>query len=492
MTASAHSTAQRATRGTILLAGRSGLVQLAQVASSLIIARVVVPDAYGAFAVAVTGVGFARYIGDLGVSNSLLALPKVTSGLMRSGALISLVCGVVATLVLFGLAAPLAAILNGPDYTQLLIRVLALTVLFDSMRFGPIVRLNRELRFGAIGIASLIETMLMYACQIGLLLAGAGVWALVIAQLVRSLSGLAIMTKQAGWVMPARREPLLAMIRRGIPYQAPGALGAGAGFLFPVILAGSLSADGVGYWAWATVLSTPITALVLVISSVTLPSLVRLRESAPASIPRATTLMLRASILVPAAASGVLIGFSAVLIQYLFGERWAPALGAVNMNLIGVIPATFSFFLAAALESEQRAGIRFWVGVAAVLVGLPALIVLSDAWGVTGAGFATAVLMPLVDAVGLALFAKVALGRAVVGALLAFGLCLGCSVAVQGLVVSVPTLVVLLAGCSVPAILIVWFSDREAVRAVLRFGVPLPARVRSLLGIRELPDGMSG
>ena len=43
MTASAHSTAQRATRGTILLAGRSGLVQLAQVASSLIIARVVVP-----------------------------------------------------------------------------------------------------------------------------------------------------------------------------------------------------------------------------------------------------------------------------------------------------------------------------------------------------------------------------------------------------------------------------------------------------------------
>ena len=485
MSHSTQKTAQTATRGTLLLATRSGAIQFAQVASSLLIARLIAPDAYGTFAIALTGVGLARYVGDLGVSNSLITRPHVSEAAMRSGALISIMCGITCALALMVGAPLLAELLNGPSYAQVLIRILSVTIIFDALRFRSTVILNRELRFGTIGIVSVTETSAMYVCQIGLLLSGVGIWSLVAAQISRSIIGLLLLLRIAGWIAPARDESLVMHIRRGFPFQAPGILGATMGFLFPVILAGYLTATGVGFWAWSTVLSAPITAIVIVISGVTLPTLVRLRHTDPSAVPRATALMLRASMLVPATAAGLLLGFAPGLVNQVFGDRWNPAIGAVEMNLLGVLPATLSYFLAAVLESDQRAGARLWAGLVAAAVGIPLLFVLTSKLGVTGAAAVTAIIIPTLDVVVLYWFARVALVRAICGALVIFGASFLLARALDGIASSLTQLILFIA-LSIPvAVAAVWCTDRTAMRTVLRFGIPLPGRLRAWL---KIPD----
>jgi PST family polysaccharide transporter len=481
---SASTIARKTARGGLSMATRTGAVQLIQLASTLFIAHLILPSAYGAIAVALAALGFARYVGDLGVSSSFLPLPTLSDDDFRSGALVAVGLAIIETIALV-LAAPLiAAVLHGPPYTAALIRLLALCLIFEALRFGPIVRLNRELRFGRYGTLSLIETLVLYAFQIGLLVAGAGVWALVIGQLARSSLGtLAYWFGAGGMLRPAWRVSLRRLVARALPYQGPAIAFGAISLLLPLAIGIVLNSRGVGYWAWATVLAAPITALVTVMSGVTLPSLARLRAVQESAVERAADLMLRVSIVAPAVGAGVLLGLARPTLVYVFGRRWLPALPAVELNLIGIVPWTLSFFLAAVLESEQRARERLAAVLLAQGIGLVAAVGLALRFGVAGATFSSAILTPVVDVVVLGALTGVRYMRALASGVAGLGASALFAWGASQLVSNVWTLVAAGALCIVPAMLIIWMSDREAARAVLRLGEPLPMALRRRLGI---------
>lgn len=470
--------ARTSARGGLLLAARNGVVQLVQVASTLLIAHFVVPAAYGALTIALAALGFARYAGDLGVANSFLAVPALDDDVRETGAFVALMLAVCETAALLALAPILASALHGPAYTADIIRVLAVCLTLEALRFGPMVTLNRELRFARYGALVLAETLMLYMSQIGLLLAGLGVWALVIGQLVRSAGGTIVyLWFGGGATRPARRVSVLPLLRRALPFQGPAVLAGLSGLLFPLVLTIALTARGIGFWGWATVLATPIAAIVTVVSGVSLPTLARMRRDDPAQVSRAVDIMIRASVLAPAAGAGALIGFAHPLITRLFGARWHPALGAVELNLIGVLPVTLSFFLAAVLESAQRARERFLAVLASQLLGLACVPFVATRFGVSGAAFVSAIAVPVVDVLILGFMSGIGYGRATRGGVIAFSLAAAVSFALARLVTSDLTLALCVAAAGLSLAPIVWASDRTAVRAVLRFGVPMPDRV---------------
>jgi O-antigen/teichoic acid export membrane protein len=475
----------RTARGGLLLALRSGAVQWLQLASTLLIAHFVVPASYGALTIALAALGFARYAGDLGMSNSFLALPVLDDDTFATGALVALLLALAEAGVLLLIAPLLALLLHGTGDSTAIIRVLAICIVFEALRFGPIVRLNRGLRFGVYGTVTLIETLILYVSQIGFLLVGLGIWALVLGQLARATLGTVVyLWRGGGLKMPARRVATRPLIRRALPYQGPAVLAAACGMLFPIVLALVLSAKGIGYWGWSTVLAVPISAVVAVVSAVALPSLARLRRSDPASVERASKLMIRAATVVPAVGAGVLFGFAHPIVHILFGQRWSPALVAVELNLIGIVPATLCFFLAAMLESEQRARERLVAACVAGAGGFVLALVLSKTFGLAGAAFTTAIAVPVIDLVVLASMAGIRYGRAALDGLVGFGSCALIAWLLAHFVTNLETLIACMLISAIPSCLVAWWADREAARTVLRFGVRLPPRVAAALGVR--------
>jgi PST family polysaccharide transporter len=480
----ASSIATKTARGGLLLATRSGVVQCLQLGSSILIARFIFPDAYGALTVALAAVGFGRYVGDLGVATSFLPLPTLDSRLFQTGALIALVLAIAEASGLVALAPLLAASLHGPSYSAEIIRLLAVCLVVEALRFGPMVSLNRELRFGRYGALSLTETLILYVTQIGLLILGAGIWALVAGQLARSILGTTVyIWKGGGLTFPLYRARLSPIVRRAIPYQGPLVIAAAGGLLFPVALTFVLTARDIGLWGWATVLATPISAVVTIVSSVTLPGLARLRANDPAVVARAAQLMVRASVIVPAAGAGALLGFAGPLVALVFGRRWHPALSAAEVCLFGVVPATLSAFLAAVLESDQRAKARVVGILVAQLVGLAIVVPVAREFGVAGAAFVPFVAVPLIDVAVLGAMARLDFRRAALNGVVAFGATAAVTFLLARLATSLPLLGLCALAAVAPILVIIWYTDRAAARTVLQYGVPLPRRVAAFLGM---------
>jgi O-antigen/teichoic acid export membrane protein len=481
--ATSGSIAQRTARGAVLLTIRTGLLQILQFASSLAVARFVAPSYYGTFAVGLTAISFVRYLGDLGVSTSFLPLPKLDNDTLRTGALISLASYVLWASVIFASAPLLASLLHGSRHAVEIIRLLSLGFLFETPRFGPNVRLGRNLAFGRSGLIGLAETFSLLAVQFILILGfHLGVWALVWAQVARGLLGSAYLLRWGGGiVLPARRRAIWPIFKRAYPYQATAVLAGFGGLCAPLLLAAALDARHLGYYAWSTTLTTPVTALVTIVSGVTLPSLARLRTVDPTRVNHAADLMLRASLVITATVAGVLLGMSGPLVHLLYGHRWLPALTATRINLVGIVPSTLSFFLAAILESDQRPTARFSAALTGTLLGLPIAYGLAVLDGPAGAALALGVLIPALDVLLLSRLADVRIGTPVGRGLAGFALASGMSLLVSRIVHGIPMLVGAGFICGLGALAIVWTVDRHAIRNLLRLGVRLPRRLSALL-----------
>jgi O-antigen/teichoic acid export membrane protein len=435
-------------------------------------------------AIGLATAAFARYLGDLGVTSHFLVARSVNREMWQTGALVAALLALTWTGTIIVAAGPIASLLHSPPGGANLIRVISLGFLFEAPRFGPVVRLSRAVDFGRIGAIGLGEAAALYGSQILFLALGAAAWGLALSQVARALVGSYLyVARGGGAVMPARRGPIFPMMRQALPYQGTAILMGLTGFLLPALLATVLDARNLGYWAWATVLATPIAAYVGVISSVALPSLARLRQADPPSVERATVLAMRGSVLVPAVGAGMLFGFSDPIVHLVYGTTWDPALAAVKVDLFGVVPFTFAFFLGAVLASDQRPVRRLVAFTVGLLVGVPGVLILGTLDGPTGASIATAILVPLADAIVLWRLADVRVTRAFTNGVGAFAVAGLISWSLAHFATSVQALVFLGTASAPVAVAVVWVTDRTAARALLRWGVRLPRRLSELLGV---------
>jgi O-antigen/teichoic acid export membrane protein len=462
----------RAARGVTVLAGRTLFVQILQVVSSIVTARHLAPSSYGAFAIATALLGFAKYIGDLGVANSFILSSHVSDAKMRLGSCMAVVLAGISASVILLLGDSLASVLGGraSEEGALVMYVLSLTLVIDALRFGPTVRLTRELQFGRIGVIGVVESAVLFVTQIVALLLGFGLAALVAAQVLRSLTGTVTAAVVGGGI--SLRWPTFEaahLIKVGFPFQVPAIITGAVGFFLPVVVASQLKAHGLGLWAWATVLATPLLSLLLVLQSVVLPSLAALRRERSAErADEATSLLLRVVLLLAAVGGGVLFGFAERIISEIFDPRWLGAVGAVRVTLIGVVPLSLATVLAAAVESRFRPVPRAIATAIAAATALALVVPLAHAYGVTGAALATALVMPLVDSAVLLFVAKIAVGRAMVNVAITFPAVIAISSAAASIGSGLITLVPTAAATAIVAIALAFVVDRAAVLQLWR------------------------
>lgn len=367
---------------------------------SIVLARLLSPSEFGLMAIATTLLGLVSMVQESGLSSALVQ-HRGRLGPAATTAFCMTTCSGTLLAATTWLAAPPVSAYLGYGELAAMLRSLAVLFVIHGVAHTPRAIMQRSMLFKQLAMVQLASTGLYGVLGVGLAMRGAGVWSLVWAHLASET-----LASAGAWVFcpwrPDRREfdwrtgRELARFGRHI-------LGANLSDLardrIPILIIGKvLGVNDVGYY-WMSIrwASLPTEGITWVITRVTYPFFVRVRDDAERfrdSYRR--TLELIILLAIPAA-----VGLSLVadpLIRGLYDARWSGAVASLQ-----ILPF-YGLFLAIAASTGpvfNTAGKSHFVFVYSVLytviLGI-LLLAFGFSHGLVGIAFAT-VAAPAVIAV---------------------------------------------------------------------------------------------
>ena len=375
----------RAIGGFIWLSLGNAVRAVLKAAVLAVLARLLVPADFGLLAAAGVVVWFSTIFSNLGVGPALVQRRELTARHIATGLTTSVVLGIVAGAAMY-LAAPLLADAFRMPALEPVLAVMALAFPIASVAVVAEALVQRELRFGTIAGCELISYTLGYGIVgIGAAWAGAGVWALVAAELTKTLA-------KAALYLWTTREP----VRLGFDGRAFRELiGFGSGYTANglsiyfatqgdnMVVGRFLGAGALGLYSRAyEIMTIPAQALGMMLDKILFPTLaavqhdpVRLRLAY-----RRCTALVALSVL-PLSVLTVALADQIVLV--LLGPNWLGAVVPLQVLAAGMY-CRVSYMVGGAVNSATGAvGQMAWrSGLYAGLVFVGALV--GRYWGLPG------------------------------------------------------------------------------------------------------------
>ncbi|MHB8910148.1 MAG: oligosaccharide flippase family protein [Syntrophales bacterium] len=329
-------------------------VRLMSLLANVGLARLLAPQAFGVYAIVVFVVQFFSTFGDVGIGAALiqkkgdLTREELSSTFWLQQFLVwFVVCAAV-------LAAPLALRVypSLPSYGVWLIRVMAASFALTSLKTIPAILIERRLDFRRIAIVDIAETVTFYGAALLLALDGFEVWSFIIAALLRSLAGTALIYFLSDWTPSAYFKPSLVkgLVRFGLPYQGNTVLGFIKDAVTPLFVGAYSGAAAVGFVNWAR--SSAFAPLMLseTFGRVAFPAFSRIQEDR-GLLARAVERSMRGITLVMFPVTVLMIALGPEIIRVIFTDKWMPALWAyyfycTSPLVIGVVLPMYSAILA--------------------------------------------------------------------------------------------------------------------------------------------------
>ena len=390
--------------------GRVGTVLI-----GIVLARILSPEDYGVFAVALVALNALLSMNELGVSLALIRWPgqlerigpTVTTLAAGGSAAVYLAC--------FSAAPWFAGVMDAPAATGVL-RLLTASVLIDGLTAVPSALLTREFRQDKRMAAEFTAFAISSAVSVGLAMAGFGAWSLAWGRLVGNgasalaFFALAPLRFRPGWD-GAQARRLLAF---GLPLAGSSLLVFAMLNVDYVVIGSVLGPVALGFYLMAFNLSSwPVNVFSVAARRVSLAGFSRLAEDPErfaGAVTKALVLLMAATVPVC-----VLLGvMAAPLIEFVYGPKWAPAAAALRwLAVLGAarVAAELGYD---ALVAAGRPRATLWLQGLWTAALVPALTLGARAGGIHGvaAGHAVVAGVLIVPAFALAVRrAGVGLGR---------------------------------------------------------------------------------
>lgn len=175
-----------------------GSTSIISLVVQIILARLLLPDSFGIMAILLVAVNMATTISQSGLGAALIQKKDTTKTSFSTAFWLSLLFSVAIYAVVFFVAPLLAIIYSMPDLT-LFLRVLGLSVLFDSINSVQRSLLQKRLMFKSLFRANLLSILI--GALIGIILAfnGFGVWSLIAQTICQAIASCLILFIQIPW-----------------------------------------------------------------------------------------------------------------------------------------------------------------------------------------------------------------------------------------------------------------------------------------------------
>ena len=315
--------------------GARAVLKLAVLAA---LARLLTPEQFGVVAGAGIAVWLSLVFSSLGLGPALIQRPSVDAAHVETAAAASLLFGLATAVAVVVLAPGLETLLRVPGLTPIL-RGMAIVFPIAGLASVAECMLQRELRFAAIARAELLSYALGYGVAgVGLGLAGAGAWALVGAEIVKSAVKALAMLRDvpAARRLRLHRGALGDLVHFGSGYTAGALTTYAVAQGDNVVVARVLGASALGIYGRAyELMLVPAQAIGMLLDKVLFPALARVQEEPDRlrlAYRRVTALV--ALLVMPLSAAAIVL--APELIAALLGPAWAPAIVPFQILALGM------------------------------------------------------------------------------------------------------------------------------------------------------------
>lgn len=178
-------------KGAFLSSGFHGASLIIDILVMVVMARLLMPSDYGLFAAAFIFIAFCDLIREIGIGASVIQLPTLSVEDQRTASTLAVLTGLLSFAVIQVGAPFFAAFVNLPEL-ELILRVLAISIIIQSFAVVPQGLLLRQLKVTQVAKAEFVaRTVSSCVIGVGLALYGWRHWALILASVsdvvIRSL-----------------------------------------------------------------------------------------------------------------------------------------------------------------------------------------------------------------------------------------------------------------------------------------------------------------
>jgi len=410
--------------------------------SLLLLAALLPPRDFGSVATGMVLVNLAGLLVDAGTRGSIVAAPTLTRADIRGALALNLLVGAAATAAIAALAGPIvSAFAQGGDPD--VIRALSLGVLLYAAGITPLALLQKRLEFKRFATANVVSAGVSALAGIGAGLLGAGVWSLVIRQLV----SMGLLSLCAWWLArdrlpeadPPTARSRLSLRQAGWTGFFALALTDFVALNADFLVVGNLTeATGLGLYSLAFTLAfAPLTQVSWQVGRVLFPAAAATAD--PETVGRRTLVSLRmlALLLLPVAVPVIVL--APTVLPGLFGDEWRPMVAPFQILLVVGVGHALVGMIGESLSGTGHIGWRARANLVWAVGMVGALVLLVSEDGIRGAAWAHGLLfVPFavayatlgarrlgISAARIAAAVAPVLGPVAVQALLTFGVALG-------------------------------------------------------------------
>lgn len=367
-------------------------------AMSLVMARLLVPEDFGLYAIALAATAFVMHVNDVGIIAATVQWRGKLEDMAATAASLAIIFSV-GWYALFWIGAPYFAALAGNEEAAPLVRMLTAVILVDGVTAIRVASLQRRFQHDRLMMAITLGFLVNASLAITLAAQGAGAYSFVIGQFAGSVVTGVLVLFLAG--MPLRyaldRTVMARLVRFGYPLAIALGLESILVYADSVIVGNALGAAMLGFYLLAFNISSWIPGLVsTAVRYVSVPGFSRLAEheedALTAGVHRSLPLLLTA-VLPVAAVMGVL---APSLIVFLYGPIWAPAAAALQFLAIVAVPRVVMSLTFDILTSMGATRSTAWLNLGWAVALIPALVVGTRLDGIRGAAMAHAIVAVVV------------------------------------------------------------------------------------------------
>ena len=382
---------RRAVRGGALTISTQVVKFGVQTASTILLARLLLPEDFGLLAMVLVFTTLAGLLKDLGLTTATLQSPTITQGQASNLLWINVALGLGIALV-FAASAPLVARFYEEPAVVGIMLVLAPIFVLNGLASQHLALMRRAMSYGRIAVITLVSQVTAVTAAITMAASGFGYWSLVALQALGPPVVFVLAWTLSGWrpSRPTRGQGMRQLLSFG---------GYLTGFTFlnyftsqvdKALIGWALGAGPLGIYAKAyNLFQLPMRQLNPPIGAVALPTLSRLR-SAPEEYRRTylRTVQLLAFLSMPGIA--VAAGAADVAIPFILGEQWTASVPVFRYLALGGVLGPVLWTAGWVHQSLGRADRQFrWsiisdpLYVASFFVGFR--------WGIEGVALAFAI-----------------------------------------------------------------------------------------------------
>jgi lipopolysaccharide exporter len=350
--------------------------------ATLILVRLLAPDEFGLLALSLAVLAYTSSLTDIGISAALVQRadarqPDTSSTVFWIG-----LAGASTLVVIAWFAAPLVADLGSDSSIVWIFRALSFDLLLGMLGVVPLSLLTHSLEYRKLFAPELSSGLVKGALSVGLAIAGAGVWALVVGQLAGTLMRTVLLWIAADWRprLVFARKKVAPLLRFGVGITGVSVLSEAIRNMDYLIIGAKLGATALGLYYLAFRLPDLIVVALLATAwDVLFPFYSRVKDAEEGRDGERGLLVdayrrtVRLGSLVAFPLGFGIAALALPLTLTLYGETWRDSAAPMALIAIWAAFSGVAGMPGTIFKAMGRAGLLTWVAAAYFVVLLPAL-----------------------------------------------------------------------------------------------------------------------